>query len=1101
VNNNTFLPGDYTQNSYTVFANQTLPTRSDPSDKKIAIVYSETSANRYFSKTAYSQLFMSIQDEAMMAGIPFDLLNEADLKDMTKLVNYDTLVFPSFQHVKQADLQAIQDNLTSLVYQKGISIIAAGNFMTNNETGVALPDAYSRMRTLLNLQPQVFGTSTVSLTNVANSVLQGYAAGETIRTYNPIGWNVFSSVDPSKTTTLVNQTVNSGTYNAVVATQVTPTSGNNVHFASESYLGDTNLLWQALQWTTYDNQPSVQLSLTRNNSLFLSRNDMDLSQESFSVKPANGSLGIYDRMLPIVEQWKRDYNFVGSYYINIGNDPASGNFTDWTVSKPYYDRLLAGGNEIGTHSYTHFYAYQGYNPTEDTNIATDAQLKFEFDDSQKLIEQQLGINVTGAALPGAPETVETAQKIIQYFDYISGGYSSVGAGYPSAFGYLTPGQSSVYLAPNLYFDFTLLEFGIPVYDPATGTYVPKKLTAAEAGAEWIRQYNEVTSHANKPIVMMPWHDYGPTNWSNTGYTQEMFTGLIQTAYNSGAEFATLEDAAKRIKAFEQSKLTVNTSGNTITAQVQSNDVGKFGLDITTKNQVIRSVNNWYAYDADTVFLPKAGGTFTINLGTSQDDVTRIISLPMRGELLSLTGNGEDLTFSFIGEGKVGVDLKNPTGLKLTTVGADSSTLNGELLTLGFNTFGFYTVSVDLGNDVSPTVANPIANLTVNEDAAATTIDLTNVFTDPDDPISGITKSIVANSNSALVSTNLLGNTLTLSYLANQSGTANITVRGTSAGQTVDNIFTVNVTPVDDAPIVVNPIADRIVAETVLTTTIDLSNVFTDIDNDVAAITKSVVANSNPSLVSTSLTNNTLTLTRSPIQFGTAQITIRATSNGLTVDDTFTFTVQDPYNVINGTMQNDNLQGTNRKDRIYGNAGNDNIDGRQENDILLGEAGNDDIRGGDGADSLYGGAGNDTLNGSNQNDLLTGGTGNDRLEGGGGNDILIGVDPTSTTPGRGEIDTLRGGAGADLFILGDANQLYYNDGIPLLAGTNDYARIETFNLAEGDRIQLRGRSSDYVFSTVGNNTEICLRDGILGLGNELIATVNVGNLSSTAFTYV
>ncbi|HEY9643773.1 MAG TPA: hypothetical protein V6C57_25005, partial [Coleofasciculaceae cyanobacterium] len=723
VNNTAFLPGDYTLNNYTVFANQTLPTRSDPTNKKIGIVYSETSAGKYFSKTAYSQLFMSVQDQAMMAGIPFDLLTEADLKDMNKLVNYDTLVFPSFQYVNKADLQAIQDNLNSLVFQKGTSIIAAGNFMTNDETGAALSDAYSRMKTLLNLQPQAFGSSTISLTNVSNPVLQGYASGETIRTYNPMGWNVFGSVDPTKTTTLVNQTVSSGTYGAVVTTQAAPTSGRNVHFASESYLGDTNLLQQALQWTTYNNQPSVKLSLTRNNSLFLSRNDMDTSQESYSVKPATGT-GIYDRMLPIVDQWKSAYNFVGSYYINIGNDPANEEYTDWAVSKPYYNRLLAAGNEIGTHSYTHFYEYQGYNPAENTNVATDAQLEFEFNQSKQVIGQNLGINVTGAALPGAPETVETAQKIIQYFDYISGGYSGVGAGYPNAFGYLTPDQKSVYLAPNLYFDFTLIEFGVPVWNGTT--YVAQKLNATQAQAKWIEQFNSLNSHANKPIVMMPWHDYGPTNWGNVGYTSDMFTGLIKTAYDSGAEFATLNDASQRIKTFEQSTLNIlSSSSSAITAKVTpatGTSLGKFSLDLGT-GYSIKSVNNWYAYDKDSVLLPTNGGTFAIDLGATPDDVTHITTLPMRSELLSLAGNGEDLSFSFIGDGQVVVDLKNPTGLQLSVQGADSYSLAGEILTLNFNPLNYLNpltprnVTVDLnlvytnilgtiGNDNLIATANP-----------------------------------------------------------------------------------------------------------------------------------------------------------------------------------------------------------------------------------------------------------------------------------------------------------------------------------------------------------------------------------------------------------
>ncbi|NJR41109.1 MAG: polysaccharide deacetylase, partial [Leptolyngbyaceae cyanobacterium CSU_1_4] len=269
VNNNTFLPGDYTLNSYTVFANKVLPTRSDTS-KKIGIVYSDTSASKYFNKTAYSQLFMSVQDEAIMAGIPFDLLTESDLKDLNKLVNYDTLVFPSFQNVKKTDLQTIQDNLTDAVYRYGISLVTAGNFMTNDETGAALSDSYSRMKTLLNLQPTAFGSSSVSLqaSNVPQPVLQGYTANETVRDYsNNVGWNAYTTLDSSKpVTTLVNQVVNNGatTYSAVVATQ---TGGRNIHFATESYLGDTNLLWQALQWNEpITTQPTVKLGITRNNS-------------------------------------------------------------------------------------------------------------------------------------------------------------------------------------------------------------------------------------------------------------------------------------------------------------------------------------------------------------------------------------------------------------------------------------------------------------------------------------------------------------------------------------------------------------------------------------------------------------------------------------------------------------------------------------------------------------------------------------------------------------------------------------------------------------------------------------------------------------------
>ena len=381
----------------------------------------------------------------------------------------------------------------------------------------------------------------------------------------------------------------------------------------------------------------------------------------------------------------------------MGDDPADGIYTDWNLSRAYYQALLADGNEIGTHSYTHLDNADVYSTPNDTNFATPTQIEFEFNQSQQVIEQQLGINVTGAAVPGAPEKLPTSEEIIQYFDYLSGGATTVGAGYPGAFGFLTPDQDSVYFAPNLWFDFTLIGFGIPVAD-GNGGFVPQPLTAAEAEVEWIRQYNEVTSHSNKPIVLMPWHDYGPTNFYNDGYTESMFTSLIREAYNDGAEFVTLDDASQRIKAFEQSQLFVETSGNTITAEVIGSNVGDFALDVSG-NRTIQSVDNWYAYDNNSVFIPKNGGQFTINLGVTQDDVTRITSLPMRAELESLSGDGKDLNYSFFGEGKVTVELANQKSFSI--IGADDFNFRGSTVEMtfdGINQHNAQILAATAGND-------------------------------------------------------------------------------------------------------------------------------------------------------------------------------------------------------------------------------------------------------------------------------------------------------------------------------------------------------------------------------------------------------------------
>jgi hypothetical protein len=100
-------------------------------------------------------------------------------------------------------------------------------------------------------------------------------------------------------------------------------------------------------------------------------------------------------------------------------------------------------------------------------------------------------------------------------------------------------------------------------------------------------------------------------------------------------------------------------------------------------------------------------------------------------------------------------------------------------------------------DLPPIVANAIADITVLEDSAVRTIDLSEVFSDPDDENATITEAIQANSNPGLVTAAIDGDNLTLTFAENQSGIADITVRGTSGGKTVSDTFRVNVTSVDD----------------------------------------------------------------------------------------------------------------------------------------------------------------------------------------------------------------------------------------------------------------------------------------------------------------
>jgi serralysin len=765
-----YLPGDYTKPEYTITDPATVQARTPT--HRVAIVYSGTSASLYFSQTAYSDLFMAAQNQARMAGVSYDVIDESQLTDLNTLLKYDELVFPSMPNVNTAQLPAIMSTLTSAVHNYGIGIITAGDFLTNDQTGAALSgDSYANMETLLDLKRISGGNSgsvTVTAADVSNPIMKGYTAGQTIQTLINEGYTAYQTADGQTADVLVNQNV--AGVGTLAGVQQTKTGGTNVHFATTGLLGDSNLLSNAIQSTVLGTQPGVTLHESRNAGIAAVRVDMDQAQNPADVSPASGGAGIYDVMIPILQQWKTLYNFVASYYVDIGDNPNATDptTTNWAKSLAYYKAILATGGEIGTHSYTHLinpptqtfaattasatsagsttitlngvpsfagvtvgmlvsgaglgsntplasgavantqvtavsgntitvsYVPGGFGganngtvanipagttltfsiPAENTNFlqTTDTvksadgnpfTYQYEFQQSAMLIAQQLGVPVYGAAIPGANETYATDQNILPYFQsgtgytgYLTGGWTGIGSGYPSAIGYMSTSATdlgSLYIAPNMTFDFTEIQY--------------EGKTVAQAEADWAAQFNALGANAaGTPVVVLPVHDYGIAAWNSTTdtatgspYTTQMFTDFIAQAYNANYEFLTLEQLAARTVAQEKASINYTTTGNTITATVTPDasapDLGGMALNVVNGGtNVIRNVTNWYAYNAQELFLPANGGSFTINLGTVQDDVTHIASLPMRGDLLSVTGDGTNLAFSLSGEGDVLIDL-------------------------------------------------------------------------------------------------------------------------------------------------------------------------------------------------------------------------------------------------------------------------------------------------------------------------------------------------------------------------------------------------------------------------------------------------------------
>ena len=335
---------------------------------------------------------------------------------------------------------------------------------------------------------------------------------------------------------------------------------------------------------------------------------------------------------------------------------------------------------------------------------------YEFGQSALVESQQLGVPIEGAAVPGANETFATDQNILPYYQsvaptsttpgytgFLTGGWTGVGSGYPSAIGYMSPSaldQGAVYIAPNMTFDFTEIQY--------------EGKTAAQADADWAAQMSSLTANAaGTPVLVLPIHDYGVTGWNTTTdtatgslFVTQMYTNVIAQAYADNYEFVTLEDLASRIAAEQKASINYTTVGNTITATITPDptapDVGEMALNVINGGtDVIQNVTNWYAYNSQELFVPRNGGTFVINLGTTQGNVTHIASLPMRADLLSVTGDGLNLAFSVNGEGDVLIDLGQVGNDVPVVTGASISNLVGNQLTLSLTGLGEHDVTLDM----------------------------------------------------------------------------------------------------------------------------------------------------------------------------------------------------------------------------------------------------------------------------------------------------------------------------------------------------------------------------------------------------------------------
>ncbi|MFM9940452.1 MAG: VCBS domain-containing protein [Hyphomicrobiaceae bacterium] len=418
--------------------------------------------------------------------------------------------------------------------------------------------------------------------------------------------------------------------------------------------------------------------------------------------------------------------------------------------------------------------------------------------------------------------------------------------------------------------------------------------------------------------------------------------------------------------------------------------------------------------------------------------------------------------------------------------------------------GLIAVTVAPQND-APT-ANAAGNSgTTNEDVTLTGTLPAGADIDGDSPLTYFTVgalpaglSLLSNGAFTYVPPTNSNGTVSFQYL----------VQDPTGAQSAPQTFTINVTPVNDAPSAIALSgASGAGALTVLEHTPGTVGTLSTTDVDSTTHTYTIVggtgasrftlggANGNEILVAA---NTTLDFERDGATPFT--LTVRSTDgSGATVDRTFSLSI--------GNMAVDNIFGSAAADNIHGGAPNEIIYGLGGNDFLVGNGGVDQLFGGDGDDTLNGGEGNDILTGNAGADGLIGGTGNDTIAGGDGEDWAVGGDGDDGINGDAGNDVLYGNAGADWIIGGagndfidggaDGDVIYGSDGADGIFGgagvdfiVGGTGNDTIYGQDDADGI-FGGADADFIDGGAGNDTILGEDGGDILMGGLGVDTIDGG----------
>ncbi len=563
---------------------------------------------------------------------------------------------------------------------------------------------------------------------------------------------------------------------------------------------------------------------------------------------------------------------------------------------------------------------------------------------------------------------------------------------------------------------------------------------------------------------------------------------------------------------------LNANVGTIAIKVVATDVmgtwANSNFDLQTVN-----VN-----DAPTVKTALAGQSATSGQAFSYTVPTAGVAAAFAdqdaGDVLTLSAklsNGSPLPSWLSFNGVTGVLSGTPAIASVGTVDLQviATDVAGATVSSGF------ALAIAAPINHAPTLANPLAAASVNEDAAWTFTVPINTFADTDAGDVLTLSATLANGDGlpAWLSFDAATRTFSGTPLNANVGTIAIKVIATDVMGTWANAnFDLQTVNVNDAPTVKTALTGQSATSgqafsyTVPTT--GAAATFADQDAGDVLTLSAALSNGGalPSWLSFNAATGVLSGTPPSTSVGTVNLQVTATDvAGAMVSSGFALAVQaatggptPPPGALVGTPGKDVLTASSLYREVWGLGDNDTLNGFWDSTKLVGGDGNDILNAiGGAANTLDGGNGNDTLTGAWGNDTLIGGEGNNTIKvtggtalvtAGAGNDLITALWGDDKIDAGGGNNDINAGGGNNNIFAGTGNDKivadWGNDVVNAGDGTNTVTAGEGRNvLVSGDGTDTLGALGvNVVFAGAGNDN-ITLGQGNdwvqAGKGNDVI----------------